>query len=80
MPLMEGIENSLGAGHVSTLLCDGRGDPIREQHYIRELLNRRVDGIVVTGRRTDVASQPRPTASPSRLCPDPVSRNLRICR
>ena len=60
MPLMEGIEDSLGAGHVSTLLCDGRGDPIREQHYIRELLNRRVDGIVVTGRRTDV----RPSLGP----------------
>jgi LacI family transcriptional regulator len=65
MPLMEGIEDSLGAGHVSTLLCDGRGDPIREQHYISELLNRRVDGIVVTGR---------PTASSSRLCPDPLCR------
>jgi LacI family transcriptional regulator len=60
MPLMEGIEDSLGAGHVSTLLCDGRGDPIREQHYITELLNRRVDGIVVTGRRTDV----RPSLGP----------------
>jgi LacI family transcriptional regulator len=54
LPLMEGIEDSLGAGQVSTLLCDGRGDPLRERHYISELLNRRVDGIVVTGRRPDV--------------------------
>lgn len=53
LPLMEGIEDSLGAGKVSTLLCDGRGDPLREQHYVAELLNRRVDGIVVTGRRPD---------------------------
>lgn len=53
LPLMEGIEDSLGAGQVSTLLCDGRGDPLRERHYIAELLNRRVDGIVVTGRRPD---------------------------
>ena len=53
LPLMEGIEDSLGAGKVSTLLCDGRGDPLRERHYIAELLNRRVDGIVVTGRRPD---------------------------
>ena len=53
LPLMEGIEDSLGAGQVSTLLCDGRGDPLRERHYITELLNRRVDGIVVTGRRPD---------------------------
>lgn len=53
LPLMEGIEDSLGAGQVSTLLCDGRGDPLRERHYLSELLNRRVDGIVVTGRRPD---------------------------
>lgn len=53
LPLMEGIEDSLGAGQVSTLLCDGRGDPLRERHYLSELLNRRVDGLVVTGRRPD---------------------------
>lgn len=53
MPLMEGIEDSLGAGKVSTLLCDGRGDPLRERHYLQELLSRRVDGLVVTGRRRD---------------------------
>ena len=53
LPLMEGIEDSLGAGKVSTLLCDGRGDPLRERHYLQELLSRRVDGLVVTGRRRD---------------------------
>ena len=52
-PLMLGIEDSLGAGKVSTMLCDGRGDAVREQHYLQELLNRRVDGLVVTGRRPD---------------------------
>ena len=60
LPVMEGIEDSLGAGQVSTLLCDGRGDPLRERHYLRELLNRRVDGLVVTGRRSD----PRHTVGP----------------
>ncbi len=53
LPLMEGIEDSLGAGKVSTLLCDTRGDPLREQHYLQELLYRRVDGLVVTGRKRD---------------------------
>lgn len=57
MPLMTGIEDSLGAGKVSTLLCDSRGDPLRERHYLRELLSRRVDGLVVTGRKPD----PRPS-------------------
>ena len=56
-PVMVGIEDGLGAGRMSTLLCDGRGDPLRERHYVQELLNRRVDGLVVTGRRPD----PRPS-------------------
>ena len=35
------------------LLCDGRDDPIREDYYVRTLLGRRVDGIIVTGKVTD---------------------------
>ena len=53
MPLMMGIEDSLGAGKISTLLCDTRGDSLRERHYLHDLLSRRVDGLVVTGRRPD---------------------------
>ncbi|HWT22081.1 MAG TPA: LacI family DNA-binding transcriptional regulator, partial [Solirubrobacteraceae bacterium] len=56
IPIMLGVEDALGAGEISTLLCDSRDDPLREQHYVRTLLSRRVDGIVVTGRRRD----PRP--------------------
>ena len=37
-------------------LCDGRGDPDRERRYLRTLLSRRVDGIIVAARRVD----PRP--------------------
>lgn len=53
MPLMMGIENSLGAGQVSTMLCDSRAEPLRERHYLQDLLSRRVDGLVVTGRKPD---------------------------
>ena len=53
IPLMQGIEDALGAGQLSVFLCDARGDAIREHHYLRSLLSRRVDGIIVTGRRTD---------------------------
>jgi LacI family transcriptional regulator len=60
IPVMLGAENALGEGQMSILLCDGRGDPIREQHYVRTLLSRKVDGIIVTGRRTD----PRPPIAP----------------
>src|SRR6266571_4071673 len=53
IPVMQGAEDALGPGRISVFLCDGRGDAIREQHYIRSLLARRVDGIIITGRRTD---------------------------
>jgi LacI family transcriptional regulator len=56
IPIMLGVEDALGAGEISTFLCDGRGDPFREQHYVRTLLSRRVDGVVVTGRRPDPRS------------------------
>ena len=55
-PVLLGAEDALGAGKISVLLCDTRGDAIREQHHLRNLMDRRVDGIIVTGRRTD----PRP--------------------
>ncbi|MFB9235580.1 LacI family DNA-binding transcriptional regulator [Plantactinospora siamensis] len=52
IPLLLGAEDALGAGQVSVFLCDARDDPIREQYYLRTLLSRKVDGIIVTGRRT----------------------------
>jgi LacI family transcriptional regulator, galactose operon repressor len=56
MPILLGAEDALGAGQMAVLLCDTRDDPVREQHYLRNLVARRVDGIILTGRRTD----PRP--------------------
>ena len=66
IPVMLGAEDALGAGQISVLLCDGRGDRIREQHYLRTLLARRVDGIIVTGRHH------RPAPSLGRDLPVPV--------
>lgn len=57
IPILMGAEDAFGAGQVNVFLCDARGDAIREQHHIRALLNRRVDGIIVVGRQTD----PRPS-------------------
>ena len=56
IPVMLGAENALGEGRISVFLCDARDDAEREAHYIRRLLSRRVDGIIVAGRRVD----PRP--------------------
>ncbi|MFF5078610.1 LacI family DNA-binding transcriptional regulator [Actinoplanes sp. NPDC000266] len=52
IPLLIGAEDALGAGQMSVFLCDARDDAIREQYYLRTLLSRKVDGIIVTGRRT----------------------------
>jgi LacI family transcriptional regulator len=53
MPILLGAEDALGAGEMAVLLCDTRDDPLREQHYLRNLIARRVDGIILTGRRTE---------------------------
>src|SRR6201992_1351811 len=64
LPVMHGAEEALAPGRISVFLCDSRDDQIREQHSLRTLLERRVDGIIVTGRRQD----PR----------DPIGRGLPV--
>ncbi len=81
LPILMGAEDAFGAGQVNVFLCDARGDAIREQHQLKALLKRRVDGIIVVGRQTDArpslghslpvpvvyayAPSPCPTTSPS---------------
>jgi LacI family transcriptional regulator len=60
IPVLLGAEDALDAGTISVFLCDTRDDPIRERHYVETLLSRRVDGLIVTGRR----SNPRPPLAP----------------
>jgi LacI family transcriptional regulator, galactose operon repressor len=67
IPLLLGVEDGIGAGQMSVFLCDARDDPVRERHYVQNLLARRVDGLIVTGRRTDV----RPPIADGKL-PVPV--------
>ena len=52
-----GAEEALGAGQISVFMCDTRDDPARERQYLDMLLSRRVDGLIVTGRRIE----PRPS-------------------
>jgi len=53
LPVLRGAEDAFGAGSMSVLLCDARGDAIREQHHIKMLLGKRVDGLLVVGRTTN---------------------------
>jgi LacI family transcriptional regulator len=57
IPILMGAEDAFGAGQVNVFLCDARGDAIREQHHLRALLSRRVDGLIVVGEKTN----PRPS-------------------
>jgi LacI family transcriptional regulator len=60
IPILMGAEDAFVAGQVNVFLCDARGDSVREQHHLRALLSRRVDGLIVVGRQTD----PRPSLGP----------------
>jgi LacI family transcriptional regulator len=56
IPVLEGIEGALEASRLSVFLCNATDDPVRERQHIESMLAKRVDGIIVTARRTD----PRP--------------------
>jgi len=69
LPILMGAEDAFGAGKMSVFLCDARDDAIREQYYLKALLGRRVDGLIVVGSNTD----PRTSLGRER----PVSTKLR---
>src|SRR5690606_12661924 len=54
IPILMGAEDEAGTGEVSVLLCDARGDKLRERYHVQALLGRRVDGLIVVGARPDV--------------------------
>ncbi len=56
IPLLAGINDAFSGTQISVYLCDTRDDPARERQHIDSILAKRVDGIIVTGWRTD----PRP--------------------
>lgn len=66
LPILMGAEDAFGAGSISVLLCDARGDAIREQHHLKALVSRRVDGLIVVGYR------PEPRVSLGQEIPVPV--------
>ncbi|WP_127571591.1 LacI family DNA-binding transcriptional regulator [Georgenia faecalis] len=54
IPTLMGAEDEAGNGEVSVLLCDARGDTLRERYHVQALLGRRVDGLIIVGARPDV--------------------------
>lgn len=74
MPLLAGIEDALGAAEILVFLCNIRDDPERERKVVASLLAKQVDGIIVTGRRTD----PRPAIDLGRSQVPIVYANTRV--
>jgi len=66
LPVLVGAEDTFGADQVSVFLCDAHGDPLREEHHLRAMLGRRVDGLIVVGDST------KPRESLGRSLPMPV--------
>ncbi|MEA5116968.1 MAG: LacI family DNA-binding transcriptional regulator [Propionicimonas sp.] len=64
IPVMMGAEDAFGSGRVAVFLSDARGDPLRERYYVRALLSRRVDGLIIVGDnpnpRTSLGELPVP--------------------
>ncbi len=54
MPVLEGIEDALDPASVAVFLCKPTDDPVHERRHVEALLAKRVDGIIVTARRTDI--------------------------
>jgi len=53
MPIMEGLEECMADQSIAVFMCNATDDPAREAHHVDSLLGKRVDGIVVTARRSD---------------------------
>jgi LacI family transcriptional regulator len=53
MPIVEGLEERLSERRISVFMCNATDDPALEARHVEQLLAKRVDGIVVTGRRAD---------------------------
>lgn len=56
MPLLSGVQGTLERHDMSVFLCEAHGDFQREDHYVRLLLERNVDGLIIMGPH----SNPRP--------------------
>ncbi|WP_460531167.1 LacI family DNA-binding transcriptional regulator [Humibacter ginsengiterrae] len=49
VPVLLGAFEALAQHEIALLLCDGRGDRIREQYFVEMFQRRRIDGILVAG-------------------------------
>jgi LacI family transcriptional regulator len=61
-PIVEALERRLFDHGIAVFMCNATDDPFRERRHIEQLLNKRVDGLVVTARRADKREPIKPVA------------------
>jgi LacI family transcriptional regulator len=61
-PIVEALERRLFDHGIAVFMCNATDDPLRERRHIEQLLNKRVDGLVVTARRADKREPIEPVA------------------
>lgn len=52
-PIFEALEERLAEAGIAVFMCNATDDPARERQHLDQLLGKRIDGLVVTARRTD---------------------------
>jgi LacI family transcriptional regulator len=82
-PIMAGAEDALGQGQLSVIMCDSRGDVSREAEHLDALVGRRVDGLIVTGRCSNLrppvaASLPFPVVYAHTPSSDPKDLSIMV--
>lgn len=65
-PIVEALERRLFDQGIAVFMCNATDDPARERRHIDQLMGKRIDGLVVTARRTDSRA---PIAALSRALP-----------
>ena len=53
LPIMEGLERELADRRIAIFMCNATDDPERERQHIEQLMDKRVDGLLFTARRSD---------------------------
>ena len=55
-PIVEALEERLASEGIAVFMCNATDDPARERRHLDQLLGKRIDGLVVTARRSDKRS------------------------
>jgi len=61
-PIIKALEHRLFEHGIAVFMCNATDDSARERRHIEQLLNKRVDGLVVTARRADRREPIEPVA------------------